>query len=346
MADMQGRVSRYLQAGWRSHNWLSRSLLPLSSLYSLISSVRRRRLQARAARLPRPLAVVGNIYLGGAGKTPFVIWLVRQWQAQGVRVGVISRGYGRRGDEVREVHADSRPEDCGDEPLLLKRALACPLFVARQRYQAGLALLAAYPEVEILIADDGLQHYALARDVEIVLCDTRGVGNGALLPAGPLREGPERARDFTVFNAGVSGQAAPADAPQPCFTMRLQAGLCWRLQAPQETAGLDALRQRHAGAPVLAAAGIGEPARFFALLAQHGLPAATLALPDHYDFAQNPFAASDAQLILITEKDAVKCATHASMREDGRIWVVPVIPHCDPLLAQLILEKCRGCSPA
>jgi tetraacyldisaccharide 4'-kinase len=228
--------------------------------------------------------------------------------------------------------------EVGDEPLLIARRAGVPVCVGRNRPAVARALLAAHPEVNLILSDDGLQHYALARDIEIVLADARGAGNGWLLPAGPLREPVTRRRDFSVINS------APAAAP--AFAMTLVGGFAERLNNPDERRPLTAL----SGQRMLAAAGIGNPARVFHMLEQAGLRCETLALPDHYPFTENPFAASTADLILITEKDAVKCRLNEALKHDPRIWVVPVDACIAPLnggtLAERIVQKLRDFPPA
>ena len=176
---------------WQRRGPLAVMLLPLAALFALAGSIRRSLFRAgvlASRRIGVPVVVVGNITVGGSGKTPLVIWLVEQLRARGYRPGVISRGYGRSGDGIAEVRSDSRVEDAGDEPLLIARRGGCPVFVGRDRLAAARALLAAYPGCNLIVSDDGLQHYRLARDFEIALFDCRGVGNGWLLPSGPLRE--------------------------------------------------------------------------------------------------------------------------------------------------------------
>ena len=230
----------------------------------------------------------------------------------------------------------------GDEPLLIARRAQVPVFVGRKRYEAGRALLAAHPDVDVLITDDGLQHYALARDVEVILFDGRGVGNGWLLPAGPLREPPARRRDFTVVNAPeLTPQLARAVGGQP-FRMQLAGDFAEPLNRPEACVPLARLKGRR----IVAAAGIGNPGRFFAMLRGAGLDIQELPLPDHHDFLDRPFDGVDADVILITEKDAVKCRQLDNLKDDPRLWVVPVTARIDPALAEQIVEKCRGRSTA
>lgn len=314
-------------------------------MFRALSSLRARLYRSgvlASTRLPVPVIVVGNIFIGGTGKTPLTIWLAEALRAAGFTPGIISRGHGGKGALPREVTPDAAAGDVGDEPLLIARRTSCPVVVGRVRADAGRALLAAHPGVDVLITDDGLQHYALARDIELVLFDGRGVGNGWLLPAGPLREPPSRRRDFTIVNAPyLSPELTAAVGPRP-FQMQLAGTYAERLAASSERVGLASLRGRR----IVAAAGIGNPGRFFALLAAAGLTFTALPLPDHHDFLDDPFAGLDADIILITEKDAVKCGQIENLKNDPRLWVVPVTAHIDAALAEQIVEKCRGCSPA
>ncbi len=288
--------------------------------------------------MPVPVIVVGNIFIGGTGKTPLMIWLVQTLRAAGYRPGVISRGYGAPQAPPQLVGAGAGAAAVGDEPLLIAERGGCPVMVGRDRAAAARALLAACPEVDVLVADDGLQHYALVRDIEIMLFDERGVGNGWLLPAGPLREPASRARDFTVVNAPETA-ALPPHIGAPAFRMHLVGVVAERLldraqrlpltpllHIPDPAAPAEAERQ---ASRVVAAAGIGNPARFFAMLRAAGLAFDEMPLPDHYAFADNPFAAETADVILITEKDAVKCSRHAALKNDPRLWVVPVTARID-----------------
>ncbi|MFZ4877987.1 tetraacyldisaccharide 4'-kinase [Janthinobacterium sp. Mn2066] len=339
-----------LTRAWLKRGPLACALWPVSLLFGGLGSLRRGLYRAgilKSARLPVPVVVVGNIFIGGTGKTPLTIWLVQALRAAGMRPGVISRGHGSADKLPRAVTAQSTPQQVGDEPLLIFQRGACPVVVGRDRAAAGRALLERHPEVDVLVTDDGLQHYALQRDVEIVLFDGRGVGNGWLLPAGPLREPPRRRRDVTVINMPQLDPALAARvAPRGGLVvpMQLAGSVAERLIDRTERKPLAELANR--GDRIVAAAGIGNPQRFFATLRQAGLSFAELPLPDHHDFLDQPFAALDAELILITEKDAVKCAQIEYLKDDPRLWVVPVSAHIDNALAQQIVEKCRGRSTA
>ncbi len=330
---------------WLRRGPLACALWPFSLLFRALSSLRAGLYRAgvlKAQRLPVPVVVVGNIFIGGTGKTPLTIWLAQALRDAGFNPGVVSRGHGAEGEAPRAVTCQSSTREVGDEPLLIARRAGVPVFVGRKRAEAGRALLAAHPEVDVLITDDGLQHYALARDAEVLLFDGRGVGNGWLLPAGPLREGPARRRDFTVVNAPLITPQLAASVGGAPFRMQLVGDVAERLGDPGERLPLSAF----AGRRVLAAAGIGNPGRFFALLRGAGLAFAEMPLPDHYDFRDNPFAGVDADVILITEKDAVKCRQLDNLKDDPRLWVVPVTARIDPALAEQIVEKCRGRSTA
>ena len=334
-----------LTRAWLRRGPLACALWPVSQLFRLLAALRAGLYRAgilKAGRLPVPVVVVGNIFIGGTGKTPLTIWLAQALLDAGLRPGVISRGHGAEGEAPREVTPASDTREVGDEPLLIARRAGVPVFVGRKRVDAGRALLAAHPDVNVVLTDDGLQHYALARDVEVLLFDGRGAGNGWLLPAGPLREAPSRRRDVTVVNAPqITPQLAQKVGGAP-FQMQLVGEFAEQLADPGQRRPLASFT----GQRVLAAAGIGNPGRFFTLLRGAGLASDELPLPDHYDFRTNPFASVDADVILITEKDAVKCGQLENLKDDPRLWVVPVTARIDARVADLIVEKCRGRSPA
>jgi tetraacyldisaccharide 4'-kinase len=329
-----------LARAWQRRGLLACLLWPVSLLFRFLAALRaqlyRRGLLA-CERLPVPVVVVGNIFIGGTGKTPLTIWLVNELRKAGMHPGVISRGHGGAESAPVEVTGASLPADVGDEPMLIARRAGVPVVVGRKRADAGRALLAAHPEVDVIVTDDGLQHYALARDVEIILFDGRGTGNGWLLPAGPLRESAARRRDFTVVNAPAISPALAASVGGTPFRMQLAGG-----HAVPLAGGPDLPLAMFEGRRITAAAGIGNPGRFFAMLRAAGLEVAELPLPDHHDFLDRPFDTVDADIILITEKDAVKCGQIEQLRNDPRVWVVPVTAQLDAALAVQIVEKCRG----
>jgi tetraacyldisaccharide 4'-kinase len=277
--------------------------------------------------LPVPVVVVGNLIAGGAGKTPTVMAVVRCLQAAGRSPGVISRGYGRAAGAppVIEVRPDSAAAQTGDEPLLLRLRLQVPVWVGVDRVAAAQALLAAHPTVDVLVSDDGLQHLRLPRTAQVVVFDERGAGNGWLLPAGPLRE---RLADLPPPRTVVL-----YNAPQPTtpwsghLATRRLAGLVelagWWRGEPATMAGLQALAAD--GRPVIAAAGMARPERFFGMLRAAGLSVTPLPLPDHDAYAALPWPA-DAPHVVVTEKDAVKLRPDrfATGAHATRIWVAPL----------------------
>ncbi len=312
-----------LQQAWLRRGALAWSLRPLSWLYGALAAAHRAlyRLGLRQAQhLPVPVVVVGNVVAGGAGKTPVVIAVVEHLKACGLRPGVISRGYGRSdGSACREV----RPEDTdarltGDEPLLVARRCQVPVVVGSQRAQAGRLLLARHPKVQVLVSDDGLQHPALARDLEICVFDARGTGNGWLLPAGPLREPWPRPADLVLHPAGTAVALPPGGQAFP-LARRLADHA---VQADGTRRPLAAF----AGEPVLALAGIARPEAFFAMLRAAGVqPQRTLALADHHDFDAAPPELPPGWAVLCTEKDAVKL-----WRTHPQAWAVPLDVAIDP----------------
>ena len=330
------------------HAWMRRGVfaclaLPVAVLFGLLLRLRTLAYRlgwVKQQRLAVPVIVVGNIFVGGTGKTPFALWLLRALIVAGYRPGVISRGYGGKQALPVVVTKDSLAAQAGDEPVLLAQRSLCPVVVGRDRVAAGRVLLAAYPEVDVIISDDGLQHLALARDVEIVLFDSRGAGNGWLLPAGPLREPLNRSRDVTVVNLN-EGEAISPDLPADAYRMQLQG---WQAERLMDSTQTLVLAQLDASVRVVAAAGIGNPQRFFTMLARQGVLSELVALPDHYDYLDNPFVNLTADMILITEKDAVKCRQMKDIASDPRIWVVAVEARIESGLLEKILEKLNGCT--
>jgi len=317
-----------LMHAWMQRSWLAWLLSPLSIVFGMVLTLRiflYRHGWLKQYKLPVPVIVVGNIFVGGTGKTPLAVWLLKQLKLAGYRPGVISRGYGGKQDAARIVTKHALAEEVGDEPILIAQQSGCPIVVGRNRVQAGLTLLSTHPEVNIIVSDDGLQHLALARNVEIVLFDARGTGNGWLLPAGPLREPVSRARDLTIVNLN-DGEQISADLPSDTVRMQLHGNHAVPLMQPN---GIRPLAAFDPALKIVAAAGIGNPERFFAMLRGQGLHFSSLPLPDHFDFAGNPFKNLTADLILITEKDAVKCRQSQEIAADARIWVVPVEAELD-----------------
>ncbi|MDR3416499.1 MAG: tetraacyldisaccharide 4'-kinase [Nevskia sp.] len=275
-------------------------LRPLGALYGAVGAELARRRQAAAVRLPVPVIVVGNLTVGGTGKTPFVLWLVQLLRAQGWRPGVISRGYGGHAPSYPlRVGAATDAAWAGDEPALIARRLGVPVAVAPDRVAAARLLLDG-GEADILISDDGLQHYRLARDLEICVVDgSRGLGNGALLPAGPLREPPQRLDRVQLLV--VNGGGWRRDGV-PALDMRLELSEAVALEAG-ERRPLAAF----AGQRVHAVAGIGNPQRFFDALRGAGIEVVPHPFPDHHRYVAADLDFEPALPLLMTEKDAVKC---------------------------------------
>ncbi|MFZ6749499.1 tetraacyldisaccharide 4'-kinase [Undibacterium sp. Ren11W] len=332
---MRALLEAALLRAWLRRGWLACVFWPVSKLFQLIIQFRLGLIMLgykSQTRLAVPVIMVGNIFIGGTGKTPLVIWLAQQLKRAGKHPGVISRGYGASAETISEVWTDSLASVVGDEPLLIAQRTSCPVMVGRDRVAAGRALLEAYPKTDVIISDDGLQHYALARDVEILMFDQRGVGNGYLLPAGPLREPVSRRRDFTVLNAPL-GVSVTGIGDQ-VLRMQLIPDTLFCLAAPEQKTSLAQMNGRR----ITAAAGIGHPERYFAMLRAAGLQFDELALQDHHAFTSETFRTIDADIILITEKDAVKCRQLAELRNDVRIWVVPVSAQLDAGFAAQLLK--------
>lgn len=345
---MRARIERALHAAWRKKGLFSLAMWPLSHLYSAIVARRKAGFQQRPERVHHdtlPVVVVGNIYVGGTGKTPVVIALVEALQARGWQPGVISRGYGaRHADTPRAGQGTLDPALFGDEPTLIAAQTGAPVCVHPDRQAAIRRLRRQYPQVNVVVSDDGLQHLALGRDLEIIVQDARGCGNGRLLPAGPLREPASRLEtvDFIINNL-LPGESAPLGA----------AGLAHSVNMSMEPSRVEHLATgtqqgwpewlaAHGSAACAAVAAIGRPERFFDMLRHHGLaPTLTRALPDHHAYEQSPFEDLDADCILITPKDAVKCRAF----NDTRLYCVHPGPRfSDPAWLDLAHEMLRAIS--
>ena len=311
------RLEAWLLDAWYHRRRPPLILVPLSWLFGIAAAARRWSFRSglRRTRHPGvPVVVVGNVTVGGTGKTPLVIWLARRLAQRGYHPGVASRGYAaaEQPREPCQVSPDSDPARVGDEPVLIARRAGCPTVVCRDRVAAAERLREL--GADVVIADDGLQHYRLQRDVEIAVVDGhRGLGNGRLLPAGPLREPADRlARVDAVVVNGPSAGAAPAPG---AVAMRLQPADARRVDG-KGAAPLASF----AGRPVHAVAGIGNPERFFQLLEKLGLRVDRRPLADHAAVDADDVAFADDAPVLMTEKDAVKCGAFA----EAHHWYVPV----------------------
>ncbi|MEC5387295.1 tetraacyldisaccharide 4'-kinase [Uliginosibacterium sp. H3] len=317
--------------------WLQ---LPFAALFACVAAVRKSAWHVgllRAHRLSVPVVVVGNVAVGGSGKTPVVIWLADALRQRGWAPGIISRGYGGRAAVPTPVWPHSDPVEVGDEPVLISRRTGVPMWIGRDRPAVGRALLAAHPQVDVIISDDGLQHYQLARDVEIVVLDERILGNAWPLPAGPLREPLSRVRQshLAILHGESSTRTRAAIGAVPSVKMTLAPGRFYRLHAPEEQADARDLKDL----TLKALAGIGRPERFFESLRALGLePRDTRAFPDHYVFSARDLALDGADALLMTEKDAIKCRAIAP----EQTWVLPVDAHIDVAALEHILECLDG----
>jgi tetraacyldisaccharide 4'-kinase len=342
---MRNYFHAWLGRMWQKRGLVALLLWPASLLYRL---VRLLVVGAYWVGLKRPqgvgipVVVIGNLYTGGTGKTPLVIELVKILKQRGWQPGVVSRGYGSATQRTRLVTAGSDASQCGDEPLLIATATGVPVAVGRDRVAAARLLRTMHPSCDVLVADDGLQHRRLARDFEIAVIHGRGLGNGWLLPAGPLREPPRRLRDVdaVVFN----GPIQPVRIHSPFYFLHTEVSETYCLARPERRGSLDLLARRQAqgNLRLLAACGIGTPESFFQMLRDRGLRFKTLELPDHYAYRHNPFPRHGVDGILITEKDAVKCRADRTLAHDERLWVVPLQASVDQQLTDMIETRLNG----
>ncbi len=357
-----------IEALFNRHWWcpdrslLAQALRPATWLYRALFLLDRSRAGAGQAA-PVPTVVVGNVVVGGVGKTPLVIALVQALQAAGHRPGVLSRGYGRRGADIREVTLSSDPAAVGDEPMLIHRRTRVPTWVGRDRLAAARALCAAHPSVDLLVCDDGLQHHALAPDAALLVFDARGAGNGLLLPAGPLREPVPL---LAGANTWVVYTTPHASTPLPGFCVPRSLGLAvpleaWRSGSQAGAVPLAAL----AGRAITALAGIASPQAFFSSLEAAGLTLQHQPMPDHAAYGSTAPWPVGATEVITTEKDAVKLTpelmarVHASLGAETAksslhpaaqpgpagqptVWVVPLDSDLPPALLQPLLARLRS----
>jgi tetraacyldisaccharide 4'-kinase len=321
-----------LQHYWYRITPLHLLLLPISLLLRILVALRRVLYRTGlfvSIKLPVPVVIIGNISVGGTGKTPLTLTLVQQLIEAGWHPAIISRGYRKSSvssPTPREVLLGDKADEVGDEPLLMRQRNLCPVWIGSDRPAVALALLQAHPECDILLSDDGLQHYRLRRDVEIAVVDgARRFGNGWLIPAGPLREPVSRLAsvDAVVVNGGEVRGAE--------FAMQLNGTRFYNLLNPNEVLTAEAF----IGMNLHACAGIGHPQRFFNHLQQLGLHCTSHAFADHHPFCANDLEFPDADALFLTEKDAVKCAAFAT----EKIWVLRVDAQISPQLVQLIIKK-------
>ncbi|NBW52490.1 MAG: tetraacyldisaccharide 4'-kinase [Betaproteobacteria bacterium] len=306
-------------------------LLPLSAFFLLISFIRKylyRFNLLKSFKMQVPVIVIGNITLGGTGKTPLVIYLANELKKNGYHPGIISRGYGAKGNGISEVSQKSNVENVGDEPILIQKHTRLPVFISKDRVLAAQALLKKYKEIDVILSDDGLQHYRLKRDIEILVIDgTRGFGNGYLLPAGPLRESKSKLKavDAIVCNGKkvIDGSYLMKYKSDSIINLKT------KKKIPLNKLGLNNLH---------AIAGIGNPDRFFSYLKVLGMVFDSSTYQDHYQFTKKDFKVMNDKNIIMTEKDAVKCEKFAR----DNFWYLPVAVEIDSKFSDFILNKMKN----
>ncbi len=314
-------MSRWLSEAWYNGSKLVRLLLPLSWLFGLLAERRRQQLLRNPWQASVPVIVVGNITAGGTGKTPVCLALAKYFTAQGKRVAFVSRGYGGNASQYPLlVNAGSNPAEAGDEAVLLARQSGCAVVVDPNRVRA-VQFAQQQLQAQLIISDDGLQHYALARTIEIAVIDgARGLGNGLLLPAGPLREPAERLQtvDYIVINGALQQPVTLPAGKQ--INMQLQAGSLINLQSGERLSPQQWLQRHAPQSPVHAVAGIGNPNRFFTSLQQLGFVIMPHAFTDHHAYKAGDLAFADSAPVVMTTKDAVKCQSFVK----GNWWALEV----------------------
>jgi tetraacyldisaccharide 4'-kinase len=322
----------WFEQQWQYKGWAQCLLLPLAWLFAGLAALRRTLYRCgffSSTRLPVPVIMVGNISVGGVGKTPLVIYLANALRAAGYAPGILSRGYG--GQHTGKVTPGSDPAGYGDEPVLIAQHTACPVWVHPLRAGGGHALLLTHPETDVLICDDGLQHYALQRDIEIAVVNRpHGLGNGRLLPAGPLRESLSRL--YKVDLVVESGQLPDRNPARPTFKQSLQVGEWTSVSDFSARISIQSLQER----PLVAIAGIGHPQRFFHSVQAMGLACETKVFADHHAYTQADFIDLSGKTVLMTEKDAVKCR-HLDLRD---AWFLPVSAELKPVGHLQTLTDC------
>lgn len=339
-------ITKILLDAWynKRRRWLTLALLPVAGLFRCLIALRRRYYHRKAfAKLPLPVVVVGNINLGGSGKSPLLIALTDLLTKRSLRAGVISRGYGGRAPHYPySVNANSDTRLAGDEPVMIARRARCPVVVDASRREAAQHLVDS-GNCDIILSDDGLQHYALRRDLEIVVVDgQRLLGNGQLLPAGPLREPSGRLRevDWVVIN----GRIGPELRSRLCrewkierlYQMELRPR-SWRRVSDGKSFSLEDFPWGEE--PVHAVAGIGNPERFFASLQELGVPIIPHAFADHHEFSRDDLDFSDERPVLMTEKDAVKCQALIGDADPDRFWYLQVDAELEPEFCESFLAR-------
>lgn len=333
MTVLRDKIAHHLERAWYGRTGLTAVLRPVSWLFISLSKIRQYLYKLkilRSEKMTVPVIIVGNLTVGGTGKTPLVIWIANYLKSVGYKPGIISRGYGGRAKKwPQQVRPDSDPIIVGDEAVVIASHTGCPMAVGPDRISDATSLL-KYSDIDIIISDDGLQHYPLQRDIEIVVIDgIRRWGNGYCLPAGPLRECIDRLNDVDIrVTNGVAAQGE--------YSMKYTGSTAVNMLT-QKANDLSEFRDQS----VDAIAGIGNPDRFFNYLRSYGIRLNAKAFPDHYLFSKNDLPGKEDVTILMTEKDAVKCKRFAS----ENCWFIPIDADMPPEFGtQLIslLEKKHG----
>ena len=323
--------SSWIQTQWQKRGVYAWLMLPLSLLYCLVMILRREAYGSgllKASRIGKPVIVVGNLSVGGTGKTPLVIWLANQLARQGIKPAVISRGYGGRAKNFPLlVTAESYAAMTGDEPAMIARSLGCPVVIDPDRVAAA-NWLVERDLCDVIISDDGLQHLALGRDLEIAVIKSDMIaGNGLCLPAGPLRESKSRLKSVDVVISREKKSALTE------YTMEILPGECSRLDSPAMRLPLSAFWN----SPVHAIAGIGNPEGFFCSLRTAGLEIIPHPFPDHYDYTPADISFTDGLPVIMTEKDAIKCREFPTRNH----WAVTVSVEVEEGILNAVLEKIK-----
>jgi tetraacyldisaccharide 4'-kinase len=313
-----------------SKSLVSLLLLPFSTVFLLISFVRKILYRfgfLRSFKLKIPVIVVGNITSGGTGKTPLIIYLANELKRNGYHPGIISRGYGSKSVGVIEVSQKSDVADAGDEPMLIQKHTHLPVFVSKDRVSAAKALLKKYRKTDVILSDDGIQHHRLKRDIEVLVIDgTRSLGNGYLLPAGPLREFSSKLK---TVDAVVCNHKKVIEGS---YLMKYKGYFLINLKTNKKI-HLNNLRLKN----IHAIAGIGNPNRFFDYLKTFNIKFNSSAFQDHYRFSKKDFKNMNDKNIIMTEKDAVKCQKFSRKN----FWYLPVTAEVDSKFIDVILKKLR-----
>jgi tetraacyldisaccharide 4'-kinase len=323
-------LKELIQDAWqRKNSFFYLILVPLSWFFALVTALRRLAYRyglLKSYALPVPVIIVGNINVGGSGKTPVVIWLVEQLKNNGYHPAVISRGYGGSARLPTQVTLDVSASTVGDEPVLIASRCDCPVWVGANRVDVGMALLKAHPECNVIISDDGLQHYLLKRNVEIAVVDADGGDESAyLLPAGPLREPLSRLKTVDII---INNGEKIADS---AFQMQTAGEQFYNLLNANVTATAADFKRK----TIKAMAGIGKPERFYNQLCDLGLTFTSVTFDDHHAYTEKEVAEIESDILVMTEKDAVKCKPFAKSHH----WVLPIEAQIDAALMPLILAK-------